>query len=161
MRIATGSDLVGYELKEAVKKHLEELGHEVMDLGTTDPENPVLFMTAGDRIAEAVQNGKADRGIAICGSGAGVGIVANKRKGVYCVMCESVWAAYNARFINNANMISMGGRNVGFGLGCEIADMFLKTEFHENAPEKRTGVLEDLFRKVQQIEEQNFRTSAL
>ena len=105
MKIAVGSDNAGFHLKEEIREHLMSQGHEVKDWGTISMDEEVKFMYAADRVAKAVQSGEAERGLVFCGTGAGVSIVANKHKGIYCVPVESQWAAWSARFINSANML--------------------------------------------------------
>lgn len=156
MKIAIGSDNAGFHLKENIKEYLLETGYEVEDLGTLSTDQEVKFMYASDNVAKAVQSGRADRGIVFCGTGAGVSIVANKHKGIYCVLVESQWAAYSARFINNANMLAMGERIVAPVMARDIVRTFLNTDFHENADEKRAAVLGGLVREVGELEEKLF-----
>ena len=85
MKIAVGSDNAGFHLKEEIREHLMSQGHEVKDWGTISMDEEVKFMYAADRVAKAVQSGEAERGLVFCGTGAGVSIVANKHKGIYCV----------------------------------------------------------------------------
>ena len=112
MKVAIGSDNAGFCLKEDIKEYLLEKGYGVEDVGTLSREKEVKYMYAADAVAKAVQAGKADRGLVFCGTGAGVSIVANKHKGIYCVVVESQWAAHSARFINNANVLAIGERIV-------------------------------------------------
>lgn len=156
MKIAVGADNAGFELKEEMKAFMEESGHEVIDLGTLDPAEEVKFMYAAHNVAKAVQSGEAERGIVFCGTGAGVSIIANKHKGVYCAVVESQWAAYNARFINNANVLALGGRILAPFMAKDIVATFLNTEFHENVNEKREAVLEGLYQNVTELEESLF-----
>ncbi len=153
MKIAIGSDNAGFHLKEEIKAHLTSQGHEVKDWGTLSTDKEVKFMYASDRVAKAVQSGDAERGLVFCGTGAGVSIVANKHKGIYCVPVESQWAARSARFINNANMLAMGERIVAPVMAKDIVDTFLNTDFHEGADEKRAAVLKGLVDEVEKLEE--------
>ena len=148
MKIAIGSDNAGFNLKEFLKGKLIEAGHEVTDLGTLDKNAEVRYMDAADNVAKAVQAGTAERGFLCCGTGMGMSICANKHKGVYCAVVESQWAAYNCRFINNANMIAMGERIIAPAMAWDIAQTFLNTAFHEGADEKRAAVLENLVAQV-------------
>lgn len=155
MKIAMGADNLGYELKEKVKKHLLEEGHEIIDLGTTDIEHPILYIEASDNVAKAVQSGEVERGIVICGTGMGVSIIANKHKGVYCACVESQWAARECRTVNNCNMIGIGGRIFGEGMANDTVDTFLSTPFCQ-APESRVQNLTRLLNQIKAFEEKQF-----
>ena len=156
MKIAIGSDAAGFELKEFISAKLQEAGHTVTDLGTRDKADEVKYMYAADRVAKAVQSGEAERGMVFCGTGMGVSICANKHKGVYCAVVESQWAAYNARFINNANVLAMGERIIAPDMAWDIAQTFLNTEFHQGANETRSAILGSLFDCLQKAEEDWF-----
>ena len=132
-----GSDKSGFTLKEAVKAHLAELGYEVEDCGTQSLENGVPYFEVAPVLAAKIQSGEYDRGILICGTGAGMAVVANKFKGVYAVACESVYAAEKCRAINDANVMTMGGWIVAPELGIAMTDKFLTTSFTENLEEWR------------------------
>ncbi len=156
MKIAIGSDNAGFHLKEAMREKLVEAGYEVMDLGTTDTANEVKYMYAADNVCKAVLGGEADKGMLFCGTGMGVSICANKHKGIYCAVVESQWAAWSARFINNANVLAMGERIVAPVMAWDIAQAFLNTEFHQGTPPARTAVLEGLYGLVKEEEEKWF-----
>ncbi|MGI6072335.1 MAG: RpiB/LacA/LacB family sugar-phosphate isomerase [Lachnospiraceae bacterium] len=155
MKVAIGADNLGYELKEKVKKHLLEEGYDIIDLGTTDIDNPILYIEASDNVAKAIQNGEAERGIVFCGTGMGVSIIANKHKGVYCACVESQWAARESRIVNDANMIGLGGRIFGEGMAIDTVDTFLTTPFCQ-APEARVKNLSGLLDQVKAFEEKQF-----
>lgn len=158
MKIVVASDPFGFDLKEVVKEHLLAQGHEVMDVGTQSKSQPMLYYMASDNAAKAVQSGKAQRGIVFCGTGMGVGIVANKHKGIYCAVVESQWAAHECREINNANMLALGGRLIGDGHALSIVDTFLNTEWMDGCTdENRKQRLTDMYHQVQVLEDQNFR----
>lgn len=156
MKIVIGADPLGFELKEKVKKHLEEAGHEVLDVGTVDPSDPVLYIEVADKVAKVIQNRDAERGIVMCGTGMGVSIIANKHKGVYCACVESQWTAKESRIINNANVIAFGGRLLGEGVANDMVDTFINTEWLEGCNETRRNNLSRLFGKVVTFEEQAF-----
>jgi ribose 5-phosphate isomerase B len=110
MKIAIASDLSGFPLREAVVEHLKSIeGVEVVDFGITNPDAPLPYTTQAPKVANAVQSGEVDRGILICGTGQGMAIVANKYKGVYAVVADSVFAGERGKIINNANVLTMGG----------------------------------------------------
>lgn len=128
MRVALGSDHGGYELKEAVRKHLEAQGLEVQDLGTHSTDS-VDYPEYGFAVGNAIIKGEADLGIAVCGTGLGISMAANKIKGIRAALCTETFSARMAREHNNANVLALGGRVVGVGLALDIVDIFLKTEF--------------------------------
>jgi len=140
--IALGCDHGGYELKELVKKHLEELGLEYKDFGCYD-KTSVDYPIYGKAAAEAVASGQADKGIVICTTGIGISIVANKVKGVRCGLCADTLSAKMTREHNNANMLAMGAGIVGPNLAISIVDTFLNTEFStEEKHHRRVSMIE-------------------
>ena len=112
-------------LKEAVKQRLLDAGYEVLDVGQQLDGPPVLYYEAAENLARVIQSGECERGIAICGTGAGISMVANKFRGIYAVACESVFTAEKILHINNANVLCMGGRVVSHDMGGEMALKFL------------------------------------
>src|SRR5947207_394550 len=128
MRIAIGADHAGFTLKEHLKGTLEALGHQVDDLGTNS-ETPVDYPPICASVGRAVVAGKADRGIVLGGSGQGEQIAANKVRGVRAALCNDLYTARLSRQHNDANVLSMGGRIVAFGLAHEILTLWLGTAF--------------------------------
>ncbi len=141
MLIAIASDHGGFALKEKVKTFLRERSVKLVDLGT-DSEDSVDYPVYGRACAEAVADGKADRGIVICGTGIGISIAANKVKGIRCGLCTSVEMAEMSRKHNNANMLALGGRTTGPDLALEIVASWLDTEFEGGRHERRTDMLD-------------------
>ena len=135
MKIAIGADHGGYELKESIKKHLEELGHEVEDYGTYSPES-VDYAAIAYKVGNAVVDGKI-LGILCCGTGIGISMAANKVKGVRAACCSDYFSAKFTRMHNDANILCMGGRVVGAGLANELVDVFLATEFEGGGRHQR------------------------
>ncbi len=137
--IAIGSDHGGFELKEHIKKHLEEKGIEYKDYGTYSEES-VDYPDCAVPVCQAVQNKTADSGILICGTGIGISMAANKHKGIRAALCSDVYSAKMTKQHNNANIICMGGRVIGRELAFMIIDTWLETEFeggrHLNRIEK-------------------------
>lgn len=127
MKIIMGADRKGFPLKEAVKEALIEDGHEVYD---ATPE-AVFFADAAKAVAGGVSRGEYDRGIVCCGTGMGVSIVANKHRGVYAALCESVYQARRAKVVNNTNVLCMGGMIIGPDMGIEMARQWLGAEHLE------------------------------
>ncbi|MGI6671348.1 MAG: ribose 5-phosphate isomerase B [Christensenellales bacterium] len=128
MKIAIANDHTGLELKRELIALMEELGHEVADLGTQTPDS-VDYPIYGVRAARAVARGEYDLGIVICGTGVGIGMSANKVKGIRCATCSEPYSAMMARRHNNANMLAMGARVVGVELAKMIVLTFLQNEF--------------------------------
>ncbi len=128
--IALGSDHGGFDLKESVKKHLEERGIEYKDFGTYDKQS-CDYPDFGRAAAEAVASGECEKGIVICTTGIGISIVANKVKGVRCALCSETTTARLTREHNDANVLAMGGGMVGPILANEMVDIFLDTPFSE------------------------------
>ncbi|SHH63019.1 RpiB/LacA/LacB family sugar-phosphate isomerase [Clostridium grantii] len=158
MKIIIGSDKSGFTLKEAVKAYLLELGHEVTDAGTQNIDSPKPFFDVAPVVASAIQNKEYERGILVCGTGAGMAIVANKYHGVYAVAVESVYSAKKCRAINNANIMSMGGWIVAPELGIEMVDAFVNTEFTQDLEPWRQDFLKNAYNKVGELEkEKNLR----
>lgn len=109
MKIAIGADHAGYEVKEQIKKQLEEMNLEVEDLGTNSTES-VDYPDYGAAVGREVASGKADEGIVVCGSGIGIAIAANKVKGIRAAQAWNEETARLAREHNNANVLSIGAR---------------------------------------------------
>ncbi len=126
--IGIGSDHGGFELKEKVKKHLEERGLEYKDFGTYSADS-CDYPVYGRAVAKAVASGECDRGILICGTGIGISITANKVKGIRAALCSDCYSAQATREHNDANILAMGARVLGDGLALKIVDTFLDTPF--------------------------------
>ena len=135
-KIAIASDHGGYDLKNAVKIMLRELGYEVNDLG---PKNngSVDYPDYGISLARAVAEEKVARGIVICGTGIGMSIVVNRFPGIRGTLCSDVYTAKLCREHNDSNILIMGGRVVGHGLAREIVKTWLDTPFEGGRHQKR------------------------
>ncbi len=128
MKVAIGSDHAGYQVKEAVKALLDEMGLEYEDWGTHSSES-VDYPDFASRVAEAVSQGRADRGLLICGSGIGMSIVANKFPGVRAAVCHNAETARLSREHNDANVLAIGARTTPMHTIREIVRTFFRTEF--------------------------------
>ncbi|MCX6767601.1 MAG: ribose 5-phosphate isomerase B [Candidatus Micrarchaeota archaeon] len=128
MRIALGSDHGGYAAKEALKPVLASLGHEAKDFGTTSAE-PVDYPVYAFKVGEEVAAGRFERGILLCGTGIGMGIAANKVKGIRAAVCWSADAARLSRAHNDANVLCIGARLLSAGQIEEIVRVWLLTAF--------------------------------
>ncbi len=156
--VAIASDKSGFPLKAAVVDYLQDRGDiEVRDfgLGSLDENEP--YDGQAPKVARMVQRGETDRGILICGTGQGMAIVANKFRGVYAVVADTVFAAERGRIINNANVLTMGGWITAPRLGIEIVDAWLAVEFTQKM-EDRAEWLKAAYGRVQTIEASNFET---
>ncbi|RFU95786.1 RpiB/LacA/LacB family sugar-phosphate isomerase [Sphaerochaeta halotolerans] len=155
MNIAIASDLSGFPLKAEIAKHLQEQGYEVLDFGIESAENPQPYFIQAPKVAGAIQEGKAEKGILICGTGQGMAIVANKYKGIYACVVDSIFSAERAKIVNNANVITMGGWITAPFLGIQIVDAWLAMAFTQKMEFKK-DFLSNAFKQVQAIEEENF-----
>jgi len=143
MKIATGADHGGFELKAQIVEHLRKLGHEVEDFGTAGPES-VDYPDYARLVARAVVAGECDRGILVCGTGIGIGIAANKVAGIRAATCTETYSARMSRLHNDANILSLGGRVVGVGLALDIVDIWLNTEFEGGRHARRVGKIHEI-----------------
>jgi len=141
MKIAIGSDHAGFKYKEQIKPLLAELGHEVLDFGTTS-EEPVDYPLFIRPTAEAVARGEADRGIVLGGSGNGEAMTANKVHGIRCALCWSHDTARWGRMHNDANVLSIGERTVDLPLALEIVRIWLTTAFEGGRHIRRIALIE-------------------
>ena len=136
MRVAIGADHAGFVLKEHLKQTLQRLGHAVDDHGTSS-EDPVDYPPICIDVARAVADGRADRGIVLGGTGQGEQMAANKVAGIRAALCNDLYTARLSREHNNANVLSMGGRIVAFGLADEILELWMKTEYQDGRHQRR------------------------
>ena len=143
MKLAIGSDHGGFRLKEAIKTYLLDHDYEVTDFGT-DSEDSCDYPDFALPVAQAVAKGEYDRGILICGTGIGIGIVANKVKGVRAALCHDTFSAEACRNHNDANILTMGERIVGEGLALKIVETFLNSEFEGGRHQRRVDKIKTL-----------------
>lgn len=127
-KIVIGCDQAAYELKQDVMKHLEERCFEYTDVGTYSTES-VNYPDYAHNVCEKIQNGEADYGILICGTGIGMSIVANKHKGIRAACCSDTFSAEMTRKHNDANVLCFGARVIGKGVALQLVDSFLDSEF--------------------------------
>ena len=141
MKIALGTDHAGFNYKEAVKEHLQKLGHEVQDFGTFSEES-VDYPTFVRPAAESVADGSCDLGVVFGGSGNGEAMAANKVKGVRCALCWSEETARLAKEHNNANVLSIGQRQISQELALNIIDTWLNADFEGDRHIRRIEMLD-------------------
>lgn len=143
MKIALGSDHAGFALKERIKAHLRQAGHEVWDFGTDSAASvdypPFIFAAA-----QAVACGACERAIVLGGSGNGEAMMANRLRGVRCTLCWSMDSARFARAHNDSNVLSLGERLIAPDLALEIVDTWLETSFDGGRHSRRLEQIERL-----------------
>lgn len=147
MKIAMANDHAAVEMKKEIAAMLEKEGHEIINYGT-DTDESCDYPDYAFRAAKNVAEGMADMGILICGTGIGIGIAANKVKGIRCALCHDVTTARLTREHNDANMLSMGARTTGMETAKDIVHTFLETPFSEGENHKRR------IQKIAAIEEE-------
>ena len=141
--IAIGCDHIVTDEKIYLADRLEQAGYKVLDCGTyshTRTHYPIY----GKAVGEAVASGKADFGVALCGTGIGISISANKVKGIRAALCGDCYSAEMTRRHNDANILAMGARVLGPGLALKIVDTFLNTEFEGGRHARRIALISDI-----------------
>jgi len=137
VKVAVASDHAGFALKESMKKEVEALGHEVVDLGTHSAD-PVDYPDFAERLGLAVVSGEIDRGILFCGSGIGASVAANKIPGVRAGNCSDTYSAHQGVEHDAMNVLVLGGRTVGSAVASEMVRAYLAADYtHEPRHEKR------------------------
>jgi ribose 5-phosphate isomerase B len=147
MRVAIGCDENGYEMKEAIKKHLQGLGVEYEDFGCEDKNDKTMYPEIAHRVAASIMEGKHDRGILICGTGLGMAITANKVPGVRAATCHDIYSAERARKSNNAQIITFGAQVIGTVLAIQLLDAWLNSEFAGGRSKPKVDLMEEIDRK--------------
>ena len=143
MKIAIGNDHAAVELKQEIKKHLEERGVEVVNVGTDTAER-YNYPVAGYKVAKLVAAGEVDGGVLICGTGIGISLAANKVKGIRAAVCSEPYSAKMAKEHNNANIIAFGARVVGIDLAKMIVDTWLDAEFLGGRHAERVALITEI-----------------
>ena len=141
--IALGSDHAGFELKQAIIKHLEERKIEYKDYGPYSADS-VDYAVYAEKTAKGVTGGECELGILCCGTGVGISIAANKVRGIRACCCSDKFSAEMTRLHNNANMLCLGGRVIGSCLAMDIVDSFLGAEFEGGRHAVRVGMINDI-----------------
>jgi ribose 5-phosphate isomerase B len=150
MNIAIAADHAGFPLKDRMIAVARSLGHEVTDLGTCSTD-PVDYPDTARAVAEAIQSGRAERAILICGSGIGACVAANKFRGIRGGTCHDTFSAHQAVEDDDSNVMCLGARIVGASLAEELVKAFLNARF--SGAERHARRLQ----KIQRIEEERFR----
>ena len=128
MRIVVGSDHAGFSLKQEMAEALRREGHEVVDVGTFSTE-PVDYPDSAEAVGRAVVEGKAERGVLICGSGVGASVAANKIPGVRAAICHDAYSAHQGVEHDDMNVLVLGGRIVGPALAFELVRAYIGARY--------------------------------
>ena|SRR5215471_16013309 len=137
MRIAIGADHAGYDLKQSIGSFLGKLEHEVIDLGTGSAGIPVDYPDFAEAVGLAVVEGRADRGIVVCGSGVGASVAANKIHGIRAGLCHDTYSAHQGVEHDDLNVLVLGSRVIGVELARELVHAFLRARFSNEERHKR------------------------
>lgn len=151
MKIILAADPFAVDLKNSIVKHLKELGHDVIDYGSTDSKE-IPYYDCAPVACKALQKGEASRAILLCGSGMGMSMIANRFKGVRAAVVESVFSAKMCRAINDANVLCLGAMIWGGWMANEAVDVFLKTNLADGL-EDLAGFLNQATKIVDKIED--------
>ena len=142
-RIVISSDHADIELRKNIAAHIASKGFEVEDIGPMTSES-TQYPKHGEEAARKVASGEVDLGILVCGTGQGIMMAANKVKGIRCGVCSDTFSARMIRQHNNANMLSMGAREIGEGLALDIVDAFLEAEFEGGRHGTRVDMITEI-----------------
>lgn len=151
MRIAIAADHAGWPLKEELVRHLQTQGHDLLDLGTNSAD-PVDYPDYAAAVAERVAKAQVERGIVVCGSGAGACVAANKIPGVRAAMCHDTYTAHQSVEHDDVNVLCLGARVIGLELAREIVDAWANARFSAEERHRRR------LQKVQALERRFMRS---
>ena len=143
MKIAIASDHGGFDLKEDLRLWLEEQGHQVTDYGCAGHDS-CDYADFAAPAAQAVAEGRQERGIVICTTGIGVSITANKVKGIRCALCSEPWSAEMTRRHNDANVLALGAGTVGPLMARQIVTAFLTCQFEGGRHQRRIDKIAEI-----------------
>ncbi len=151
MRLVVGSDHAGFQLKNEMASLLKSLGHDVLDVGAYD-ERPSDYPDFAEAVGLAVLDGRAERGVLICGSGVGASVAANKLVGIRAGMCHDTYSAHQGVEHDNMNVLVLGSRVVGVKLAEDLVKTFLGAQFtHEERHMRRLAKVKALEEKYLKI----------
>lgn len=143
MKIVVACDHAGYIYKEPIIRELKLLGHEVIDVGC-DSEDSVHYPIFAEKAAKEIQEGRAEKGVLICGTGIGISIAANKCEGIRAALCHDHLTASLCSSHNNANMVAFGARVIGLDVAIDIVHTFLNTAFLKGRHLERVKMVTEL-----------------
>ena len=141
--LAIGCDQGGFELKNALLEHLKQSGVEFKDFGIFELKS-VNYPEIAVQVARSVASGECEKGILVCGTGIGMSLAANKIKGIRAACVSDHYSAKYTRLHNDANILCLGGRVIGPGTACELADIFLNTEYEGGRHATRVQMITDI-----------------
>ena len=151
MKLVVGSDHAGFQLKNEMASLMKSLGHDVLDVGAYD-EKPSDYPDFAEAVGHAVLDGRAERGVLICGSGVGASVAANKLAGIRAGMCHDTYSAHQGVEHDNINILVMGSRVVGVKLAEDLVKAFLGAQFtHEARHMRRLAKVKALEEKMLRI----------
>jgi ribose 5-phosphate isomerase B len=152
MKVAVAADHAGSILLEPVLEEIRNLGHDALDLGTHDAVTPDDYPDRAADVAAALTDGRAQRGVLICGSGVGASVAANKVRGIRAALCHDTYSAHQGVEHDNMNVLCLGSRVIGVALALELVRTYLGASFTGEPRHKRRlekiAVMEDRFSRV-------------
>ena len=151
MKIGIANDHASVEMKQQVVAYLKEKGYDVVNYGTDSTES-YDYPIYGEKIGHAVASGEVDFGIAICGTGLGISLAANKVHGIRAAVCSEPYTARLSRQHNNANILAFGSRVIGIELAKMIIDEFLGAEFEGGRHQRRVDMIMDVERRESKLD---------
>ena len=143
MKLAIGNDHAAVEMKNEIMEYLKSKGIEVVNVGT-DTSERFDYPVAAYRAAKLVASGEVDGGVLICGTGVGIGLAANKVRGIRCCICSDPYTAKLSKQHNNANMIALGGRVLELEHALKLVDIWLDTDFEGGRHQRRIDMLDEM-----------------
>jgi ribose 5-phosphate isomerase B len=149
--IAIGADDAAFQLKEKLVEHLRSKGMEVEDYGVKSADPSVLYPDVALTVAEAIVEGKHDRGVLLCGTGIGVAITANKVPGIRAAVCHDVYSAERSRKSNDCQIIAFGGRIVGDELAKSLLDAWLASDYEAGRSAPKVERMKAIERQLQHV----------
>ena len=151
MKIGIANDHASVEMKQQVVAYLKEKGYDVVNYGTDSTES-CDYPVYGEKIGHAVASGEVDFGIAICGTGLGISLAANKVHGIRAAVCSEPYTARLSRQHNNANILAFGSRVIGIELAKMIIDEYLGAEFEGGRHQRRVDMIMDVERRESKLD---------
>lgn len=136
MRIVVGADHAGFELKQTIAEFLRGKEHDVLDVGTHNTQ-PVDYPDFAEAVGKAIQDGRAERGVLICGSGVGASVAANKLVGIRAGLCHDTYSAHQGVEHDDTNVLVLGSRVIAYALAEELVNAFINAEFTNEERHRR------------------------
>jgi len=143
MKLAIGNDHIAVDMKQEIKKYLEDKGIEIIDVGTNSKER-FDYPKSGYKVAKMVANGLVDGGILICGTGVGISLAANKVHGIRACVCSEPYTARLSKQHNNTNIIAFGARVIGIETAKMIVDEWLAAQYEGGRHQKRLDMIKEI-----------------